>query len=151
MRFLPATTEHPPAILMPFQRPGGEVMGIHLTRLQANGDKLPDRAKIMIGRDFGGHPLVMAEIPDSGILAICEGPENALTMHEAMGWGAWAAGAKGLLKPLATAVPAAIEQVWVVPDHDPDHGGLRAAEELVTALKKLGLRAGLLDLGGGDD
>ena len=73
MRFSPAG-KYAAAVVMPFALPGGEVMAIHITSLEADGRKIE---KKMFGREFTGYPLVMAEAAESAILAICEGPEHA--------------------------------------------------------------------------
>ena len=70
------------------------VLGVHLTKLKPDGTgKVPDgAAKIMIGRCVGS-PIVLAPINDGLGLAIVEGIEDALSINESIGLGAWAAGA----------------------------------------------------------
>src|SRR5262249_12603914 len=95
------------------------VRGVHLTRLLNDGSdrERGERAKIMIGSSIGS-PLVLAPPGDMAGLAITEGLEDALTMHEATGLGAWAAGSASRLPALAGAIPDYIDCVTVVADDD---------------------------------
>jgi hypothetical protein len=82
------------------------VLGVHITRLMPDGsDKVADRPKIIIGRCMGS-PIVLAPLNDALGFAIAEGIEDALSMHEATGLGAWAAGAASRLPALAGAIPS---------------------------------------------
>ena len=67
----------------------------HLTRLLPDGsDRQHDyKAKTMKGRCLGS-PIVVAPVNDGLRVAITEGIEDALTVHQATGLGAWAAGAR---------------------------------------------------------
>jgi hypothetical protein len=94
--------------------------------------------KIMIGKSSGS-PIVLAPPNDLLGLAITEGIEDALSVHEATGLGVWAAGAAGRLPALAERVPNYIDCVTVVADGDDT--GRRNAERLATALRRAGFRA----------
>jgi hypothetical protein len=109
------------------------VRGVHLTRLLPDGSdrERGDKAKIMIGHS-AGWPIVLAPASDMAGLAIAEGIENALAMHEGTGLGAWAAGSASRLPALADVVPDFIECVTVVIDDDAD--GRRHAASLVERL-----------------
>ena len=142
--FLPASREHPPAMIAAFGlahefEPGviaiadEAVVGVHLTRLLPDGsdrDRGP-QAKIMIGHSAGS-PIVVAPPNDLLGLAITEGIEDALSAHEALGLGAWAAGCASRLPGLARIVPNHIETVWIFADED--DAGQRNAAELEGAL-----------------
>ncbi|MBV9982314.1 toprim domain-containing protein [Bradyrhizobium sp.] len=65
-----------------------------------------------------GYPIVLAPPADLCGLAITEGIEDALSVHEATGLGAWAAGAASLLPALAAVVPEWIECVTIMVDDD---------------------------------
>jgi hypothetical protein len=95
------------------------VFGIHLTRLTRDGRKKAGTKldKIMIGTPRGS-PIVVAPPNDLGGLAITEGIEDALSVHEATGLGAWAAGAASFMPALAAAVPSWIESITVMVDDD---------------------------------
>ena len=51
-------------------------------------------------------------------LAITEGLEDALSIHEATGLGAWASGGNARLPALADTVPSYIDFVTIVADRD---------------------------------
>jgi hypothetical protein len=137
---LPASGDHPPAMIAAFglgqeTLPGeiaihdSAVRGIHLTKLKPDGSGKAgtERDKIMIGKSTG-FPIVVAPINDLLGLAIAEGIEDALSVHEATGLGAWAAGSASRLPALAERIPGYIEIVSIVADED--DVGLKYAGEL---------------------
>jgi Toprim domain len=143
--FLPASGKYPPAMVAAFglaheTEPGviaidnDAIRGIHVTRLLPDGSdrERGDKAKIMIGHSIGA-PINLAAAPDGLALAITEGIEDALTMHEATGLGAWAAGSASRLPALADAIPDFIECVTVVVDDDAD--GRRHAATLADRIR----------------
>jgi hypothetical protein len=128
--FLPASNKYPPAMIGAFgltdeREPGvisisdEAVVGVHLTRLALDGGGKAgtDSDKIMIGAPFGS-PIVLAAPGDLAGLAIAEGIEDALSVHEATGLGVWAAGAASFMPALAAAVPGWIECVTILVDDD---------------------------------
>jgi hypothetical protein len=145
--FLPERGDHPPAMIGAFGlahevEPGviaiadEAVVGVHLTRLAPDGsdrDRGPG-AKIMIGRS-AGWPLVVAPPNDLLGLAITEGIEDGLSVHEATGLGVWVAGCASRMPALADILPSYLNSVTVIADCDPD--GLRNAEKLVHRIKGL--------------
>jgi hypothetical protein len=153
--FLPARDDHPPAMIAPFGLPtepepgllaidDAAVLGVHITRLRHDGSgKQGDRAKIMIGRCVGS-PIVLAAMNDGLGLAVTEGIEDALSVHEATGLGAWAAGAAARLPALASAIPAYADAISVIADGDP--AGRRFAAELEAALRSRNIRAASVSL-----
>jgi hypothetical protein len=155
LAFLPARGDHPPAMIAAFGMPNepepgqlsiddAAVLGVHLTRLSADGSgKVDDRPKIIIGRCIGS-PIVLAPMNDGLGLAITEGIEDALSIHEAAGLGAWAAGAASRLPALAAAVPDYADAVSVIADPDP--AGRRFAGELRSALRHRGIGASCISL-----
>jgi hypothetical protein len=142
--FLPARGEYPPSMIAAFgvatePEPGvlaiadRDVKAIHLTKLTANGAQKTrvQPSKIMIGSPKGS-PIVLA--PPNDLLSMCitEGIEDALSAHEAMGFGAWAAGSAPLMPSLADAVPNYVEHVLILAHRDP--AGIKAANELARRL-----------------
>jgi hypothetical protein len=109
------------------------IRGVHLTRLKQDGSgKAGSPAdKIMIGKSLGA-PIVLAPVNDGLGLAIAEGIEDALSIHDASGLGAWAAGAASRMPALADRIPAYVECVTVVADADAT--GRANAEKLAAAI-----------------
>ena len=116
------------------------VRAVHITRLAPDGlDKAgTDADKITIAPP-SGLPILLAPANDLLGLAITEGIEDALSVHEATGLGAWAAGSAPFLPSLADAVPPYIESVTVCVDDDP--AGRKHASELVRRLRDRGFKA----------
>jgi hypothetical protein len=117
-RFLPARGGHPPAIISRFGF-DGSVTGVHITRLSPDGAHKAgtDKDKFMLG-DSTGQPLIVAT-SESPWICISEGIENALSIHEATGWEAWAAGSLNripmLLPAVAKGARLAIEREFETP------------------------------------
>jgi hypothetical protein len=148
LRFLPARGEHAPCMLAafgvvtesePVRYEVVEVHAVHLTRLQSDGNgKAPDaegRTKIMVGVT-DNWPIALVPPNDLGGLAVAEGIEDALSLHEATGLGAWAAGAAARLPKLAPLISSLpyIEFVHVAVDDDPD--GRRYSAALAAELRQ---------------
>jgi phage/plasmid primase-like uncharacterized protein len=147
--FLPASGEYPPSMIAAFGIPdepdpgviaisGGKITGIHLTRLLPDGSdrERGDGAKIMLGLSMGS-PIVLAPPNDLLGLVIAEGIEDALTVHQATGLGAWAAGSAGRMPALAGTLPRSIECVTVCAHDDP--AGRDGALALADALDRRGV------------
>jgi hypothetical protein len=128
--FLPASGDHAPAMIaaigMARETLPGEIViddaairGVHLTSLKPDGSGKAgtDRDKIMIGKSIG-FPIVVAPINDGLGLAISEGIEDALSLHEATGLGSWAAGSASRLPALAERIPTYVETVSIAADGD---------------------------------
>jgi len=128
--FLPATEIHPPAMIAAFGMAqetlpdeimiaDGVIRGVHLTKLKPDGSAKAgtDNDKIMIGKS-AGYPIVLALVNDGLGLAIAEGIEDALSLHEATGLGVWAAGSASRLPALADKIPSYVEAVSIAADDD---------------------------------
>jgi hypothetical protein len=155
--YLPPRHEHPSALIAAFglatePEPGVLaindtcVKGVHLTRLNPDGSGKAgtDADKIIVGQSLGS-PIVLAPPNDGLGLAITEGIEDALSIHQATGLGAWAAGSAGRLPALADAIPAYIDSVTVIGHRDA--AGERGAMDLVTKLRARGFDTRLTFLG----
>ena len=158
--FLPARDSHSPAMICAFGMPTEPepgvlsidkeaIQAIHITRLAADGSAKAgtERDKIMIGSPRG-LPIVLAPANDLLALAICEGIENALTVHDGTGLGAWAAGSATFMPHLATALPDYIESVTVVADLD--QAGQRNSKLLIQAIEARGIEARSITLANGE-
>jgi hypothetical protein len=130
LAFLPALKrEHHQAMISAFGiydevEPGiiaapREVVAIHLTLLKPDGTGKAEVEpnKQMIGSP-GGKPIIVAPPNDSLGLAITEGIEDALSIHEATGLGAWAAGSATRMTALAEVVPDYADCVSIFADTD---------------------------------
>ncbi|HEX5958398.1 MAG TPA: toprim domain-containing protein [Hyphomicrobiaceae bacterium] len=155
LRFLQAHGEYPPAMIAPFglgtePEPGRYEIGraavhaVHLTRLLSDGSgKAPEingrSSKTTHGMPVGpvGWPIALVPPNDVGGLAIAEGIEDALSLHQATGLGAWVAGSAVRLPKLAPLIARLpyIEAVTIAADDDA--AGSRYATELVHELHRL--------------
>jgi hypothetical protein len=145
LRFCPARGKHPPALVSAFGIPAEpwpgvldvdrmSVNALHVTRLRPDGrGKVDDDgpAKVMIGPSLE-LPVVIAPVNDLGGLAIAEGVEDALSIAQATGLGAWAAGCANRLPKLARAVPHYVTSVTICVDDD--DAGRRYSRELAERL-----------------
>jgi Toprim domain len=142
--YLAPSTGFPPAMIAAFGMatetlPGemviddAAVRGVHLTRLKPDGSGKAgtDRDKIMIGKSLGA-PIVLAPVNDGLGLVIAEGIEDALSIHDATGLGAWAAGAASRMPALADRIPTYVECVTVFADADAT--GRTNAQKLAAAI-----------------
>ena len=153
VRFLPPLKPgHHPAMIVPYGmadefEPGiiaiaeAKITAVHLVLLKADGSAKADVKpnKITIASP-AGMPMVLAPPNDLLGLAIGEGVEDALSVHEATGLGAWASGGAGFMPKIADAVPDYIEAVTVYM-HDDD--GQRHARELAAGLFARGIEVRL--------
>ena len=143
-QILPASGGYAPAMIAAFGMaretlPGDLVIddaairGVHITSLKPDGSGKAgsDRDKIMVGKSVGS-PIVLAPPNDGLGLAIAEGIEDALSIHEATGLGVWAAGSASRMPALATTIPDYINSITVV--GDADDAGRKHSRALVEAL-----------------
>jgi hypothetical protein len=148
LAYLPPTKpEHHPALIAAFALPvesepdvlaaPRSVSAVHLTLLLPDGsDKLPvekPKSNKLVIASPGPLPIALAPVNDLLGLVMAEGIENALSLHQVTGLGAWAAGAAGRLPGLADAVPAWIEAATIAVDDDP--AGRRHSAELAARLE----------------
>ncbi len=138
--FAPAE-EPEPGILAPPRA----IAAVHLTLLKPDGSGKADveKPKLMVGSP-GTAPIVLTPVNDLGGLAIAEGIEDALAVHQATGLGGWAAACAGRLPAMAAIVPPYVESVTVMVDDDP--AGRRGAEALARSLVDRVLEVRLADI-----
>jgi len=144
----PRKPEHPPAMIAAFAlvdepEPGilgvpRDVQSVHLTLLKPDGSGKADvpKPKIVVGSPCG-LPIVLAPPNDLLALAIVEGIEDALSLHQALGIGAWAAYSAGAMPGLADLIPSCIETVTI--EMHPDKAGQDGAAELNKRLRRRGV------------
>ena len=158
LAFLSARDGHEPALVAAFgiatePEPGllaiddDAVTAVQLVKLKPDGSSKADAEpnKIIIGKGALGSPIVLAPPNDLLGLAIAEGLEDALSIHEATGLGAWASGGAGRMSALADAVPSYVECVSIF-GHDDDNGR-RGATELGERIRARGVETILKFLG----
>jgi hypothetical protein len=155
LRFLPGTDRHPPSMIAAFgfaAEPASgvlsisenDVVAVHLTKLTPDGRKHPDEPnKIMLG-SAPGVPIVVAPVNDVLGLSITEGVEDALSVHEETGLGAWAAGSAGRMPTLAEAVPDWCDCVTIF--EDANAAGERSSALLADALDARNIAVEILSL-----
>jgi hypothetical protein len=153
--FLLSRGDHHPAMIAAFglaleAEPGvltitdDAVRGVHLTRIRPDGsgkavfDDPDQTAKIMIGLSMGS-PVVIAPANDLLGMAITEGIEDGLSVHQDTGLGVWVAGAASRMPALADVLPPYIECTTIIADDDPD--GRRFAAELIARIRGRGMKA----------
>jgi len=147
----PLKPEHHPALISAFgipheSEPGvlelsdEELHGVHLTLLKPDGSGKAQvqRDKFFVGPSKGW-PIVVAPPTNPLGLAITEGIEDALSVHQAIGLGVWAAGAANRMPPLAALVPAYIDRVTIYAHHDENGQGQQSARALADALFRRGI------------
>lgn len=149
VRFLPKNKPgHHPAMLVPYGLPNepepgvldvyeNAITAVQLTLLKPDGTgKAEVKPNKMTIASPAGMPMVLAPVNDLLGLAICEGVEDAMSVHRATGLGAWASGGVSVMPKLALAVPDYIEVVTIFA-HD-DDAGQRGALNLADALATRG-------------
>jgi len=145
IRFLtPRKTGHHPAMVVAFglpiePEPGAldiaddALRGVQLTLLRPDGSGKAEATpnKLTMGT-CSGIPIVLAAPNDLLGLAVAEGVEEALTVHQLTGMGVWASGGASRLPALADTVPDYIDTVRLMVDAD--EAGRRGANELARRL-----------------
>ena len=119
------------------------VRAVHLTKLKPDGSGKADIKpnKIVLGLPKG-LPIVLAAPADGLGLTICEGIEDALSVHVATGLGVWAAGSASFMPALSQVVPKYIEVVTIC-SHG-DDAGRRGSESLAHELAGRGIEVRLM-------
>jgi putative DNA primase/helicase len=146
--YLSARDPHPAAMIAAFGTtdepepgiitPPKTIVGVHLTRLTADGEKAPNAAgktRIMLGVCKGA-PITISPPNDLLGMAVTEGIEDALSVYQATGLGVWAAGAAGFMPALAPLIPAYIETITI---YAHDDNGRSHAIDLARAITARGI------------
>jgi hypothetical protein len=102
-----------------------------LLKLDGSGKAEVPEPKLTIARPLG-RPIVIAPANDSLGMSIAEGIEDALSVHQSTGLGAWAAGSAAMMPTLVASVPEYIEAVTIYAH--PDDSGQINAVSLANAL-----------------
>ncbi len=118
-----------PVVLACVTGPDGTLAGLHLTFLEAGGQGRKEKKVAAGSKPTGGAIRLFAHQVDQP-LALCEGIETALAVHQATQWPAWACVSAGGLERVI--LPLEVREVVVCADHDP--AGLEAANKLARRL-----------------
>jgi hypothetical protein len=163
----PPKPSHHPAMIAAFGLPHEiepgvlnaprDVVAVHLTLLKPDGSgkaDVPDGkpSKIVVGRavqvlfdadddDGRSLPIVVAPFNDLLGLVITEGIEDALSVHEATGCAAWAAGTANRMPKLDAFISNFTDCVTVYVDDD--LAGRRNAHALAERLRERGIETTL--------
>lgn len=132
-----------PAMLAAVHDADGTMVAIHRTYLDSDGHKATIRAadgallpvRKLQTRGAGVMPgaAIRLVAPRDDRLALAEGIETALAVHQITGVPVWAAvSANGLA---TVHVPPAVRQVVIAADHDPNGAGQTAAHTLADRLR----------------
>ena len=133
-----AVWEAGPVMLARAQDVSGALVGMHLTLLAKDASKRLSK-KLATGSRVSGAAIQLYPLEAGKPLALAEGIETALAVHEATGWPAWACvSATGLER---VALPPEAGEVVVAADHD--QAGLEAARKLAHRLLGEGRRVRL--------
>lgn len=130
-----------PAMLTAIQQPGGKCIALHQTYLTPDGNKadVPSVKKWTSTSGTARGAAIRLYAPDTR-LAITEGIETALAVHQANGWPVWAAVSAWGLEHID--LPPGVQSVLIAADHD--DAGIRAAEALAGRLSNEGRAVRLL-------
>jgi putative DNA primase/helicase len=160
VRFLPARKlDQHPTMIVPYTIPAepepgvlaiseAVITAVHLTLLKPDSsDKAAIKPNKITVASPAGRPLVLAPMNDLMGLVITEGIEDALSVHQATGLGAWAAGSAPFMPNLVRAIEhlatareedATPDCITIIVDDDP--AGRRNAFDLAAALAALSVR-----------
>jgi hypothetical protein len=159
--FLASHGDHPPALIAAFgmcsePEPGelsiadDDVRAVQLIKLKPDGSGKADIAdsKIIVGQGALGLPIMLAPPNDLLGLVICEGVEDALSIHMSTGLGAWSSGGAGRMPALADAVPGYIDFVTIAAHRD--RAGVNGADGLADGLRRRGVEHAVTFIDEGD-
>ena len=132
--------EHP-AMLAAIQQPAGRCIALHQTFLTPDGCKadVPSVKKWTATSGKAGGAAIRLFEPDTR-LAITEGIETALAVHQANGWPVWAAVSAWGLESIE--IPPTVQSILIAADHD--DAGIRSAQALAGKLTDEGREVRLL-------
>lgn len=138
-----------PAMLCAIRDQEGKMVSIHRSFLDPSGAKAPVSMprKMMAGAARGsisGGAIRLGGLPEDGILSICEGIENALSVYQGIGKSmpVWACGTAVLLEKLE--LPKGIKAVAIWGDLDRNERGWEAATTLKRRLDEAGIISTIL-------
>jgi hypothetical protein len=142
--YLPAYKDYPHVVISAFGicqepepgrlSPPDIVTAVHLTELTSDGRSRT--GKRMLG-PVSDQPIMLAPPNDMLGLVLTEGIEDALSLHQVTGLGAWAGGSAGHMAKLGSVVPDYIDCVTIA--EDLNEAGRKATGALASQLRSRGI------------
>lgn len=123
-----------PAMVSIFRNIEGKGSTFHITYLTPDGKKanVESPKKILpVVLPLSGCAIRLFN-PAQGVLAIAEGVETALAVHQLEGLPVWASGNAGQMAALK--IPDEVREVWIYGDNDANYVGQKAAYTLANRL-----------------
>ena len=129
-----------PALIGVVRDRDGEIIGLHRTYLEEASGAVTKAAvakpRMMLGRVAGG-AVRLGAVVEGAPLGICEGIETGLAVMTARpGLPVWATLSTSGLEQVA--LPASVNRIVILADHDASGAGLRAAETAARRLRSEG-------------
>ena len=125
-------TQHP-GMVSYFRNLGGEIVTAHINYLTEDGNKADVETvkKVLpVARPLPGSAIRLFKA--APILAITEGIETALAVHQDQGIAVWAAGNASNMEKIQ--LPEEVKEVWIYADSDANFTGQNAAYTLAKRL-----------------
>jgi DNA primase len=125
-----------PAMVCGVRDIAGEITGIQRVFLRADGQGKADipKPKLSLGAVKGG-AIRLGELDGSGMVTVCEGPEDGLSLMEMLGGSVWVAAGSTFLPHMR--FPPEVRRVVIGADNDPTGRG--AADKAAHAFTLRGL------------
>ncbi len=130
-----------PCLVCAVRDPGGEVKGIQRIWLadDGRGKAAVPKPKLSLGQVRGG-AIRLGDPDGTGPLAVCEGPEDGLSLSAMLGAPVWVAAGATFLP--AMQFPPEVQAVLIGADNDP--AGREAADKAARAFARRGLAVRIL-------
>lgn len=123
-----------PAMISVFRDAENKGATLHITYLEydSKADVQSPKKFLPVAREMKGGAIRLFN-PDKGVLAVAEGIETALAVHQLEGLPVWASGNAGQMASMI--IPADIKELWIYADAD--FAGMEAALALAKRYKHL--------------
>jgi len=125
-----------PCLVAAVREVGGTITGLQRIYLRGDGGgkaNLP-KAKLSLGKVAGG-AIRLGDLDGSGMVTVCEGPEDGLSLFEVMGGPVWVAAGASMLP--AMRFPPEVRSIVIGADND--EAGAMAADKAAKAFASRGL------------
>jgi DNA primase len=130
-----------PSLVCGVQNVAGAIIGVQRIFLAPDGSGKADvpQPKLSLGRISGG-AIRVGEPDATGVLAVCEGPEDGLSLRQLSGLPVWVAAGVGNLPKML--FPPSVRKIVIGADND--ERGLAGARAAADAYTKRGLIVSIL-------